>query len=201
MRAAIIILLLTAVSFAEPISMFDFSGGLNTKSSEYLMKPNQSRVCLNWDLSDEPGKLKRRNGFVALTDTMPGNNTLHGLFGLTDRAEIKRLFGVIDTFNVDRSAGNWNVLNGLGILSVSANFNYIVDPDSGATTLYDYVYAGETPFWAAWKNNVYVSNGRQPPLMWDNENNRVSELTVPPPGMPLIIPINDTATTGTKPGW
>lgn len=202
MRKALIILIIFAFHVplqaqGEPISLRDFSGGLNTYSGLYGVGENQCIKALNLNLSEEPPGWRARLGYVALTDSLPGNQGIKGIHGYTDRHGIKRLFGVYDTTTL--LSGSWGVARGLGFLTVSPNYSYIIDDDSGATKLYNNVYLGETPFWANWKNNVFLSNGRQLPLVWDNENNRVAELVIPPPGSPLIIPINDTGDNSISP--
>jgi hypothetical protein len=46
------------------IMLHDFSGGLNTKSGLFQLKPNEGGVCYNFDLGNTPGSLVKRKGFV-----------------------------------------------------------------------------------------------------------------------------------------
>ena len=186
-----------APAWGEHIPLRDFSGGLNTKAGLYGVEANQCIEILNWDLSDEWAGMRARLGYISVTDSIKGNQNIKGLYAHVDTNGIKRLFSVIDTTKT--LATSWNIRHGLGQLTVSDNFSYIIDPDSGANLLYHNIYMGEIPFWASWKNNCFLSNGRQLPIVWDNENKRATELVMPPPGAPLIIPINDTGYNGISP--
>ncbi|MBW1921709.1 MAG: hypothetical protein JRI81_16030, partial [Deltaproteobacteria bacterium] len=168
----------------DVIRIDDFSGGLNTKAGLFHIKPNQARECLNWDLSDEYGALKIRNGYCKINnDTIPGIEPIYGLYGYTNRAGEKYLFGITPRMSVDSADSHFV---GLGELQVSDAFGYSFDT---ANPVYEYIYTGTRPSWATWKDMVFMSNGRQRPIVWTDGYGR--DLIVQTPGEPRSYVMND----------
>lgn len=52
------------------VTFDDFSGGLNTKTNPFLLKPNELAQAHNWLLDAEYGSLVLRNGDLARTDSL-----------------------------------------------------------------------------------------------------------------------------------
>jgi len=155
----------------DVIRIDDFSGGLNTKAGLFHIKPNQARECLNWDLSDEYGALKIRNGYCKVgqkNDT----NSLQFLYTHYYRDGRKELFGVAKS-----DTASW------GCLYRSGDADYTLD-----TNIYNFLYTGSKWSATSWKDKVIFANGRQRPLIW---NGTVCKpLAIPSPGVPDVVPIN-----------
>ena len=152
----------------------DFSPGLFINTS--LKAPiGSARSILNMDINRPQGTMGPRKGYVALTDSLAGDVDIYDIFSYYTRGHDKFLLGV------DGSEG----LDGLGYLKRSASHGYnLVD------SLYPYIYLGEPAFFETWHGNGFISNGRQPVIMITE--NHVSELVIPAPGEPLIVPMAST---------
>jgi len=180
------LIFLVAPCFGQEAQIHDFSGGLNTKAGIFGVKPNQATECLNTDPSEKYEALRPRKGYVSLTDSLPQATPVYGLYGAIDRDGSKRLVAVTD----QRSSS----LTGLGYLVASPDYDYEIDLDSGADSLYPYIYTGAPFSYTTWKDDEFISNGRQVPIVIHNGYAR--DLVVQAPGEPRIYPINDTAATG-----
>lgn len=183
---AILVFIASRVCAQQPaISITDFSKGLVTNKNPLLLQPGEATECRNFDLSTKPGVLVKRKGYTAMTDTIGWDRPLYGLYAYTSRDGSKQLFGV--TCQPADSA-----FLGLGELVVSNEYAYLFDT---ANPEYSYIYTGETPSWTTFKNDVFMSNGRQKPIIW--REGRATELVIPAPGEPLIIPMNQPPCWGT----
>jgi len=157
----------------DVIRIDDFSGGLNTKAGLFHIKPNQARECLNWDLSDEYGALKIRNGYTKVgggSDT----NSLLSIYAHYYRDGRKELFGVK---NID--SASW------GVLLRSGDHRIVLD-----TNVRNFLYTGAEWNWCSWKDKIILANGRQKPLIWNGKDCR--PLSLAAPGEFLTTPIVTT---------
>ncbi len=163
----------------EPtLSLRDFSGGMVTKVSTFGVKPNQCKTAVNVNFSHKYGEIYRRLGYEAMTDTLLGKGGLVGLYGYHRRDKSKGLMGILKQ------------PSGLGYFIYSGDYKYSLDTSGVADSKYSYVYTGATPSWVTWKDDVFMANGRQRPLVY--HDGRVTELILPAPGEPLIVPMDTT---------
>ncbi len=185
------LLLLAVVVSAQPpqISIIDFKGGLVTNHSRFSLKPNQARECLNWDLSVEIGALVKRKGYLKLTDTLLFDEPNIGLYGYTARSGSRRLFGVV-------GLSSDSTFLGLGEIRASAEYSYALNTTSlipdDSNFYRRYFYAGATPWFTNWRNDVVISNGRQSPMIW--RDGLIRDLVPISPGglniTPMKIPVD-----------
>lgn len=171
----------------EPIlSLRDFSGGMVTKVSTMGVKPNQCKTAINVNFSHKYGEMFRRLGYEAMTDTLLWKQDIYGLYGNVARSGKKNLHGVV-------CQQKDSTLIGLGDWVVSANFAYELDTSNSAKIVFEDVYTGATPFWATWKDDVFMANGRQRPMIYHNGYGR--DLTPLAPGEPRITPMDKAPAT------
>lgn len=195
-----VLLLSVVVSAEEPqISITSFGRGMNTNTSLLKLKPNESSVCRNYDIGED--YLVQRAGYMklfseALGDTGFWGPGAIGLSGFRRADGVRRIAYILqDTFSVS------NDKDGMGWFRVScdncsgASGSYYWSQQAGQWAYYDYVYPGVTPHWTYWNDRLYMTNGRQRPLVFHpyNEMGRdgyVRELVPLTPGEPLIVPMD-----------
>lgn len=210
----IFILLIPLVLFAQPepnIVINDFSGGLNTNTSLLRLKPNQGNIFLNWDIGE--GYLTKRKGYMQLLpllagpwpagDTLAGDDPTIGLFAFRRADGVRRICGIVS--QAGDTSGASSDSTGLGWFLASPGL-VAFPPGSGAyyyfqedvsRRYYNYVYQGVTPHWTYWNDRVYMTNGRQRPLVFHpynefGQDGYVRELVPLTPGEPLIVPLDVT---------
>lgn len=157
----------------EIISLRDFGGGLNVR--DFLIASNQATECLNWDLSTR--ELQPRLGFDSIADA---HDTIRGIYNYTQRNGEKRIIGLVDNPNIE----------GLCDIVLSAAYAYTLDTSDGAIILFNHIYP-ETPFYATWKGDGFISTGRGNPYIIRDTACR--DLSVLAPGAPRVVPIDQRA--------
>ena len=164
-----------ALSF-DPISISDFSGGLNTADNVWIRSRtlNQADVCENWVLNAVTGSLSPRYGYGAVTDSLEGYNKIWGLHSHKFSTGQGILFQ-----QLDRDDTCWCDLY------ISNAFSYDADDSIGS-----YLYP-RTPNWVSWLDNTYFFNGMNIPKIITGlpENPKMMDIIPASPSEPNMIPL------------
>ena len=167
----------------ENILTINQFGGLNTRSGDFSIKPNQFRRLDNFDLDRNSGSLTNRLGYDSI-GTIVGQDSILGIYGAYYTDGSQQLIIVTDSAGV----GYGNI--------------YVTQPNSNAIDK-DGTFAGDTltriatlwpifnrPVFTMFEDKVYIANGSGKAFVWD----RTAGYLWPPnkPGEPTIIPLEAT---------
>lgn len=158
-----------------PITVNDFSGGLNTEvSNPRLMPKNQSNDCYNMHLL-KYGQMKPRSGYRAVTSLLANYSKIWGIHShkFTDGRGV--LFQLLK-----RSDTDWCDLY------ISDIFSYSADDSLGS-----YLFP-RTPLWVDWIENVFLFDGiNVPKIIVDAPDNpRMLDIMPRAPGEIEIVVTN-----------
>lgn len=164
----------------EQILTINKFAGLNTRSGDFSIKPNQFRDLYNFDLDRNRGSLTVRLGYDSI-GTMVGQDSILGIYGAYYADGSQQLFIVTDSAGV-----------GYGNIYVTQPNSNLIDKDG--------TFAGDTltrlathwpifniPVFTMFEDKVFITNGSSKAFVYD----RSAGYLWPPnkPGEPTIIPI------------
>ncbi|MCK5601666.1 hypothetical protein KAR91_07355 [Candidatus Pacearchaeota archaeon] len=154
---------------------------LNTVTSDPNMKLGDLRIAHNIDFGANLGAMTIRFGYDSIS-TISGMDSILGIYGAYYSDGTQQLFVVADSSGV--GYGNIYVAN-KGSVNLTAD---------SLTRIWQYWGIQNHPSFTMQDDNVYIVNGQQKGIVWNGTVAR----TWPPrvPGEPLIVPLNDTASTG-----
>jgi hypothetical protein len=147
------------------------------------MKPGDLRIAHNIDFGANLGAITIRRGYDSVS-TIAGMDSILGIYAAYYRDGSQQLFIVADSAGV----GYGNIY-----ITQKGSVNIADAPDS-LTRIWQYWGVQSKPSFSQHADNVYIVNSQQKGIVWNGKIAR----TWPPlaPGEPLIIPLNDTASTG-----
>ena len=146
-------------------------GGLNTRSGDFSVKPNEFRILDGVNLNRNPGSISIRFGYDN-QGTVTGSDSLVGIFGAYFSDGRQRLFYVIDT-----------ATKGYGTI-FATNFN----STAGKNLVVTEWPIINKPTFTIFRDKVYITNGSSSGIVYDNEISRPFPLYAP--GEPKIVPLN-----------
>lgn len=165
----------------QPIVITDFGGGINASTSDMKIRPDQFTEVYNMDLGTYVGDAKKRNGYVAITDTVDGNDdALLGIYGLAKQNGKQYL---IEVFN--DSLDDW------------ANV-YISHGDNGRTKENAYLARNGQYLYSTWKDFAFICDGMNYPFVTDGES--AYSLHLPAPGEMMVEVLNTDSSRSTLDG-
>lgn len=166
----------------ENILTFNRFGGLDTRSGDFSIKPNQFRELFNFDLDRNIGSLTKRLGYDSI-GTIIGQDSILGIYGAYYTDGSQQLIIVTDSAGV----GYGNI--------------YVTQPNSN-TIDKDGIFAGDTltriatlwpifnkPIFTMFEDKVYIVNGSSKGIVYDRE----AAYIFPPnaPGEPTVVPLKE----------
>ncbi len=164
----------------KPIQIDDFSGGINAYVSDSKIRQNQATEILNFDLGESPGDAKKRTGYVAVSDTIDGNNdALTGVYGMAKRDGTQHLFQVFQDADND-----WSNL-------------YVGNPGS-TVEIANYLYRTGQYQYLTWKDYSYICDGYNYPTMANDEY--YGSMKLPAPGEVMVEILDTEASRSTLNG-
>lgn len=177
---AILILIGLLILFAssghaqeQKLEIRDFAG-LNTRSSDFNIKPNEARIAHNIDFSrGGVGSIAKRLGYDSIS-VMVGQDSLLGIYGAYYRDGRQQLIVVADSAGVGYG----------GIYATPMGSVNIYDSATLITSLWG---TQTSPSFTMFRDQVYIVNGAQRGMLWNGEVARKFPLAAP--GEPTIIPI------------
>ena len=149
-------------------------GGLNTRSSDFDIKPEECRQAHNVDFSRNIGSISKRFGYYKTSALGSGYDSLFGLFGMYLSDGTKRLVFAADSAGV-----------GYGGLYVGSSSLGRVDTLTTKIAKY-WSPQGATSF-SMFDDRLYVTNSVHKGVVWDGITTRSYPLHAP--SEPQVYPI------------
>lgn len=162
--------------------------GLNTRSGDFSIKPNQFRRLYNFDLDRNAGSLTNRLGYDSI-GTMVGQDSIIGIYGAYYTDGSQQLIIVTDSAGVGYGNIYITQLNS-NIIDKDGTFNG--DTLTRIATLWPIF---NKPVFTMFEDKVFISNGSSKAFVFD----RSAGYLWPPnkPGEPTIIPLkHDSGLSG-----
>jgi len=178
-RLVISLLLLASVVVGQPAEKVErIRGfrGLNTRSNEFSLKPNDAIQAHNIDWSRALGSITKRYGHSSL-GYIANCDSVVGLYGAYYSDGTQQMVYVVDSDSTK-----------YGQVMLSAKGS--ITPD---TVVWKYFSVQNRPSFAMLNDNVYIVNGDQKGVVINGEYNIARSFPIPAPGELLITPYNDTS--------
>lgn len=158
-------------------SIRDFSKGMASSVNPFLAG-NQLQSCQGWQLSKRMGSLTLQKGYTVIDSlyALPGGETnpVYGIYGHYQSNGKKMLFAVVP-----------NGSTGWGRLVHSRPDEYEIDTVSEGLFGTDdrhvrnYIDITNMPWWASWRDMVFMTNSRQIPIVWVDSSDTCKDYAVP----------------------
>ncbi len=161
---------------AEQVERIRGFRGLNTRSNEFALKPNDAIVAHNIDWSRALGSITKRYGYDSVSCATNCDSVV-GLYGAYYKDGTQQMVYVVDSDST---------LYGHVMLSAKGG----VAP---ATVAWEYFSVQQKPSFAMLNDDVYIVNGDQKGVVIDGERNIARSFPIPAPGELSITPYNDTS--------
>ena len=164
--------------------------GINTKDGDFVIRPNESRACHNFDLLRYgAGSLGKRLGYDSMSSLSISYDSMPFIFGAKLSNGLQYLAFVADSARV-----------GYGGVYVTANGS--TDLTLGATKskrILDHWSIQEPTYTALFRDQLYGVNGTQKGFVWNGSVCRSWPLNAPgePRITPMAMPFDSTYYTNT----
>jgi len=155
--------------------------GLNTRSGDFSLKPNEARVAHNIDFGRNLGSITKRYGYDSVSAIAGMDSIVDGsLYAAYFSDGRQRLFFIGDSSGV-----------GYGNIYATSFGSANISGDSSSRLRQFWSVQNPTSF-SQYQNDVYIVNGSHRGAVYDFNSGTIREFPLRAPGEPKVIPLNHT---------